>query len=109
MLHPKQHIADLAEICHRKGIRRIVISPGSRSAPLIRIFYTVFGENCISIADERSAAYFALGMALYEQNTVVLICTSGTAVLNYAPALAEAFYQHVPLLAITADQAKGMD
>lgn len=106
MLHPKQHIADLAEICHRKGIRRIVISPGSRSAPLIRIFYTVFGENCISIADERSAAYFALGMALYEQNTVVLICTSGTAVLNYAPALAEAFYQHVPLLAITADRPR---
>ncbi|HLO58504.1 MAG TPA: 2-succinyl-5-enolpyruvyl-6-hydroxy-3-cyclohexene-1-carboxylic-acid synthase [Bacteroidales bacterium] len=104
MLHPKQHITDLAEILKRRSIEHIVISPGSRSAPLIRAFSERFGDNCISLVDERSAAYFALGIALYTQKPVVLICTSGTAVLNYAPALAEAFYQKVPLIAITADR-----
>lgn len=104
MPHPRQHIADLAEICRRKGITRVVISPGSRSAPLIKAFYKTFGEACISIVDERSAAYFALGISLQMQKPVALICTSGTAVLNYAPALAEAFHQKVSLLAITADR-----
>jgi 2-succinyl-5-enolpyruvyl-6-hydroxy-3-cyclohexene-1-carboxylate synthase len=106
MPHIKQHIADLAEICRKKGITRVIISPGSRSAPLIKAFYEVFGESCISIVDERSAAYFALGTALYTQKPVALICTSGTAVLNYAPALAEAYYQQVPLLAVTADRPR---
>jgi 2-succinyl-5-enolpyruvyl-6-hydroxy-3-cyclohexene-1-carboxylate synthase len=106
MPHPKQHISDLAEICRLKGIRHIVISPGSRSAPLIQSFYRVFGEDCISIVDERSAAYFALGIAGYTRTPVVLICTSGTAVLNYGPALAEAYYQGVPLLAVTADRPR---
>jgi 2-succinyl-5-enolpyruvyl-6-hydroxy-3-cyclohexene-1-carboxylate synthase len=104
MPHHRQHIADLAEICRQKGITRVVISPGSRSAPLIKAFYATFGESCISIVDERSAAYFALGIALYTQKPVALICTSGTAVLNYAPALAESNYQKVPLLAFTADR-----
>lgn len=104
MLHPRQHITDLAEICRRKGVARVIISPGSRSAPLIKSFVETFRELCISIVDERSAAYFALGTALYLQKPVALICTSGTAVLNYAPALAEAYYQKVPLLAITADR-----
>lgn len=106
MPHPKQHISDLAEICRLKGIRQIVISPGSRSAPLIQSFYRVFGNDCISIVDERSAAYFALGIAEYTRTPVVLICTSGTAVLNYGPALAEAYYQGVPLLAVTADRPR---
>lgn len=104
MLHPKQHIADLPVILKHKGLEYAVISPGSRSAPLITSFYKVFGENCLSIADERSAAFYALGIALYTGKPVVIICTSGTAVLNYAPALAEAFHQQVPLLAITADR-----
>ena len=106
MPHPKQHISDLAEICRLKGIRHIVISPGSRSAPVIQSFYRVFGNDCISLVDERSAAYFALGIAEYTGTPVVLICTSGTAVLNYGPALAEAYYQGVPLLAITADRPR---
>src|SRR5512145_546520 len=105
MIHPRQHIADLPAILQQKGLEHVVISPGSRSAPLIAAFYRVFGENCLSIADERSAAYYALGIALYTGKPVVIICTSGTAVLNYAPALAEAYYQQVPLLAITADRS----
>ena len=106
MLHPRQHITDLAEICRRKGVARVIISPGSRSAPLIKSFVEIFGDLCISIVDERSAAYFALGTTLYLQKPVVLICTSGTAVLNYSPALAEAYYQRIPLLAITADRPR---
>jgi 2-succinyl-5-enolpyruvyl-6-hydroxy-3-cyclohexene-1-carboxylate synthase len=104
MLHPKQHITDLAEICYRKGIEHIVISPGSRNAPLIAAFVKRFGDQCISLVDERSAGYFSLGLARAGRKPVVMISTSGTAVLNYAPALAEAYYQHIPLLAITADR-----
>ncbi|NQU50948.1 MAG: 2-succinyl-5-enolpyruvyl-6-hydroxy-3-cyclohexene-1-carboxylic-acid synthase [Bacteroidetes bacterium] len=104
MTHSLQHITDLAEILYLQGVRDVVISPGSRNAPLIRAFYKRFGENCTSIIDERSAAYFALGQSLVSQKPTVLISTSGTAALNYAPAVAEAFFQGVPLLIITADR-----
>lgn len=104
MLHPLQHITDLSEICYRQGAEHIVISPGSRNAPLINSFYSRFGEGCISIVDERSAAYLALGIARNSKRAVVLICTSGTAVLNYSPAIAEAYYQRIPLIVITADR-----
>jgi len=104
MLQSFQHIADLSEICRLGGVKKVVISPGSRNAPLIDAFYSLFGESCYSIVDERSAGYFALGMARYSQTPVVLICTSGTAVLNYSPAVAEAYYSHIPLLVITADR-----
>jgi 2-succinyl-5-enolpyruvyl-6-hydroxy-3-cyclohexene-1-carboxylate synthase len=106
MVHAKQHIADLAEICRIKGVARVIISPGSRSAPVIQAFLKAFPNDCLSIVDERSAAYFALGQAIALRKPVALICTSGTAVLNYAPALAEAYYQKVPLVAITADRAR---
>ena len=99
-----QHISDLAEILFQHGVTDVVISPGSRNAPLIKAFYNRFGNSCKSVVDERSAAYFALGKSLATGKPTVLICTSGTAVLNYAPAIAEAFYQQVPLLVITADR-----
>jgi 2-succinyl-5-enolpyruvyl-6-hydroxy-3-cyclohexene-1-carboxylate synthase len=104
MIHHLQHIVDLVEICLLKGIVHIVISPGSRNTPLIRKFTANQEFKCHSIVDERSAAFYALGISLATGKPVALICTSGTAVLNYAPALAEAFYQHVPLIAITADR-----
>lgn len=104
MAHQLQHIPDIAEILFAHGVRDVVVSPGSRNAPLIRAFYNRFGEECTSLVDERSAAYFALGKSLATKKPTVLICTSGTAVLNYAPAIAEAFYQNVPLLVITADR-----
>jgi len=62
------------------------------------------GMECLSVPDERSAGFFALGMAQQIREPVVLICTSGTAALNYAPAVAEAYYQHIPLIVITADR-----
>ena len=100
----KQHITELAEIAYQKGVQHAVISPGSRNAPLINAFLRQGRIKCHSIVDERSAAFYALGMAQQTGKPVAVISTSGTAVLNYAPALAEAFYQQLPLIAITADR-----
>jgi 2-succinyl-5-enolpyruvyl-6-hydroxy-3-cyclohexene-1-carboxylate synthase len=100
----KQHIRHLAEICYQKGVTQFVISPGSRSAPLVIALARHQHIHTISIIDERSAAFFALGMAQQLQQPVALVCTSGSAVLNYAPALAEAYYQKIPLLVFTADR-----
>lgn len=96
--------AALAEICLRKGVQHVVISPGSRNAPLTIAFNRQEKITCISIPDERSAGFFALGMAQELNRPVALLCTSGSALLNYAPAAAEAFYQFVPLLFISADR-----
>lgn len=100
----KIHIQQLAEICALKGIKHAVISPGSRCAPLIIAFNRQKDISCHSIIDERSAAFVALGIAQQTQTTVALICTSGSAILNYAPALAEAYYQKIPLLVLSADR-----
>ncbi|HEX2616044.1 MAG TPA: 2-succinyl-5-enolpyruvyl-6-hydroxy-3-cyclohexene-1-carboxylic-acid synthase, partial [Flavobacteriales bacterium] len=96
--------AELARLCAAKGIRHAVVSPGSRSAPLVIAFNKHTDITCLQVIDERSAAFFALGLAQQLHAPVALICTSGSAVLNYGPAIAEAFYQRVPLLVITADR-----
>jgi len=92
--------------CQLHGVRHIVLSPGSRNAP----FAIAFDENpffkTFVIHDERSAAFFALGMATELNEPVAICCTSGTAALNYYPAIAEAFYRNIPLLVITADRPK---
>ncbi|MFH1119283.1 MAG: 2-succinyl-5-enolpyruvyl-6-hydroxy-3-cyclohexene-1-carboxylic-acid synthase [Bacteroidota bacterium] len=100
----KEQISLLASIMSAKGITEVVVSPGSRNAPAIILFARQKELNLISIADERSAGFFALGIAISKSRPVALLCTSGTAALNYAPAIAEAFYQKVPLLVITADR-----
>ncbi|MGR3809533.1 2-succinyl-5-enolpyruvyl-6-hydroxy-3-cyclohexene-1-carboxylic-acid synthase [Jiulongibacter sp. NS-SX5] len=94
----------LARLCKDRGIENVIISPGSRNALLTIAFTAQEGLRCYSVSDERSAAYMALGMALQTGKTSVIICTSGTAVLNYAPAVAEAYFQEVPLLVLTADR-----
>ena len=104
MISDKKHIQQLAALLLTKGITDIVISPGSRNAPMINTFAGRPEFNCRNIVDERSAAYFALGLALKRQNPVALVCSSGTATLNYAPAAAEAFYQNIPLIILTADR-----
>ncbi len=86
------------------GIQNIVISPGSRNAPLTISFVENPFFNCFSIVDERSAAFFALGMAQQQRKPVAVVCTSGSALLNYYPAIAEAFYSTIPLLVISADR-----
>jgi len=104
MISIKKHIHQLAALLLKKGITDIVISPGSRNAPMIHTFHGIAGFNCRNIVDERSAAYFALGLSLAKQKPVAIVCTSGTASLNYTPAVAEAFYQNVPLIVLTADR-----
>lgn len=86
------------------GIKNIVISPGSRNAPLTLGFTKNPYFNCHSVVDERSAAFFALGMAQQSGRPVALVCTSGSALLNYYPAVAEAFYSDIPLLVVSADR-----
>ena len=99
-----QPINDIAELCARHGVREVILSPGSRCAPLTLAFARHPQITTRTISDERSAAFIALGMAQSLQQPVVLVCTSGTAAYNYAPAVAEAFYQHIPLLVLTADR-----
>lgn len=90
--------------CKARGIENIVISPGSRNAPLTLGFTSDPYFKCYSIVDERSAAFFALGIAQQMRKPVVLLCTSGSALLNYYPAVAEAFYSDIPLVVISADR-----
>ncbi len=104
MISTKKHIQQLAAILRAKSIEDIVISPGSRSGPLVHTLATNKFFNCKNIVDERSAAYFALGLAQTRQKLVALVCSSGTSTLNYAPAVAEAFYQNIPLVVLTADR-----
>lgn len=99
-----QPIVNIAEICARKGVRDFVLSPGSRCAPLTIALARHPELTARSVSDERVAGFVALGMAQYSRNTVGLLCTSGTAVLNYGPAVAEAYYQQIPLLVLTADR-----
>ncbi|MDD2986571.1 2-succinyl-5-enolpyruvyl-6-hydroxy-3-cyclohexene-1-carboxylic-acid synthase [Flavobacterium sp.] len=105
MIYPKIPLAQsIIEICHAKGIQHIVISPGSRNAPLTIGFTQNPHFKCYSIADERCAAFFALGIAQQTNKPVVVVCTSGSAVLNFYPAVAEAFYSQIPLVIISADR-----
>ena len=108
MIHFRQGIKNIPEICAQHGVRKVIIAPGSRNAPLIFAFTAHPELECLSITDERSAAYFALGMAQHSREAVALVCTSGTAVLNFAPAIAEAYYQNLPLLVFTADRPSEM-
>lgn len=94
----------LVQQCKAYGIKNIVISPGSRNAPLTLSFTEDSFFACYSIVDERSAAFFALGMAQQIKQPVVALCTSGSALLNYYPAVAEAFYSDIPLVIVSADR-----
>lgn len=105
MLYPKIPLAQsIIEICNAKGVHDIIISPGSRNAPLTIGFSNHPDFNCYSIADERCAGFFALGIAQQKQKPVAVVCTSGSALLNYYPALAEAFYSQIPFIVISADR-----
>ena len=90
--------------CKAKGIQHIVLSPGSRNAPLTIGFASDPFFSAYSIVDERCAAFFALGLAQQLRAPVVVVCTSGSALLNYYPAVSEAYYSHIPLVVISADR-----
>lgn len=94
----------LVETLVRSGVARAIISPGSRSTPLAFAFASHAAVDAIPVLDERSAAFFALGMAKASLRPTVLVCTSGTAAANYFPAIVEAYESGVPLLVLTADR-----
>ena len=98
----------LVETLHRLGLREVVVSPGSRSTPLTMAFARHPGIEAIPVLDERSAAFFALGLARQHHRPVALLCTSGTAGANYFPTVIEAQESGVPLLVITADRPPEM-
>lgn len=100
----KRSLQVLANLFQQYGILDVVISPGSRNAPLAIHFSELDDFNCYSIVDERSAAFVGMGMAMSEKKPVAITCTSGSAAANYYPAVTEAFYQNVPLLILTADR-----
>ncbi len=104
MISTNRHAQQLASLLRAHHITDIVISPGSRSGALVHTFSGCDDFHCRSVVDERSAAYFALGLAQAVGRPVVLLCSSGTATLNYAPAIAEAYHQGIPLIVLTADR-----
>ena len=99
-----QHIYDLVGLCAEYDVEKAVVSPGSRCAPLLIGFGKHPDIETISVTDERSAGFIGLGLAQQSEKPVVLVCTSGTATQNFAPAVTEAFYQQVPLIVLTADR-----
>lgn len=107
MIYPKIPLAQtVIQLCKAKNIKHIVISPGSRNAPLTIGFTNDSFFKCYSIVDERCAAFFALGIAQQLNEPTVVVCTSGSALLNYYPAVAEAFYSDIPLVVLSADRPK---
>lgn len=94
----------ITDLCFKKNIKNIVISPGSRNAPLTLGFNLNPYFKTYSVVDERAAAFFALGIAQQVKFPVVLVCTSGSALLNYYPAISEAYYSNIPLVILSADR-----
>ncbi len=105
MIYPEIKLAQsIIQICKQKNIQHIIISPGSRNAPLTIGFASDPFFTCYSIADERCAGFFGLGIAKEIQYPTALVCTSGSALLNYYPSISEAFYSQIPLVVISADR-----
>ncbi|RLK00049.1 2-succinyl-5-enolpyruvyl-6-hydroxy-3-cyclohexene-1-carboxylic-acid synthase [Tenacibaculum discolor] len=106
-MYPKKELAQLVvSACNQFNIDTVVISPGSRNAPLTVGFSNHPGIEALSVVDERCAAFFAMGIAQQKQQPVAIVCSSGSALLNYYPAIAEAFYSNIPLVVISADRPK---
>ncbi len=99
-----KHVASFVEICVANGIKTVVISPGSRNAPLVTAFESHPSVKTYLIHDERVAAFVALGIAENLDEPVIITCTSGSAPLNYSGAISEAYYRQIPLFVVTADR-----
>lgn len=97
-------IGMLSRLLDSYGVKRVVASPGSRCFPLLTAFVRNKNLKVTTVVDERSAGFIALGIAATSQLPVAILCTSGSALLNYGPALSEAYYRNIPIIAITADR-----
>ncbi|MFC2264358.1 MAG: 2-succinyl-5-enolpyruvyl-6-hydroxy-3-cyclohexene-1-carboxylic-acid synthase [Prevotella conceptionensis] len=104
MYSNKENINILTSLLVAHGVRRAVVCPGSRNAPIVHNLVKSGAISCYPVTDERSAGFYALGMALLDGDAVAVCVTSGSALLNLLPAVAEAYYQHIPLIVISADR-----
>ena len=104
MYSNKENVNILTSLLVAHGIRHAVVCPGSRNSPIVHNLNECPDIHCYPVTDERSAGFYALGMSQSLAEPVVVCVTSGTALLNLAPAVAEACYQHVPLIVISADR-----
>lgn len=104
MYSGKENVNILTSLLVAHGVRHAVCCPGSRNAPIVHNLNACPEISCYAVTDERSAGFYALGMAQALKRPVVVCVTSGTALLNLAPAVAEAYYQHIPLVVISADR-----
>lgn len=104
MYSDKKNILQLAALLIEHGVHNLVLCPGSRNTPIIQTLANHPSFTCYSVTDERSAGYFALGLSLNGGKPAAICCTSGTALLNIHPAVAEAYYQQIPLVVISADR-----
>lgn len=104
MYTDKKNILQLVALLKAHRIQKIVLCPGSRNIPIVQTLANIPEFTCYPVTDERSAGFFALGLALNGGSPAAVCCTSGTALLNLHPAVAEAFYQQVPLVVISADR-----
>ncbi|MGM9643525.1 MAG: 2-succinyl-5-enolpyruvyl-6-hydroxy-3-cyclohexene-1-carboxylate synthase [Eubacteriales bacterium] len=95
----------LVAFLKRHGIKKIVLSSGSRNIPFISAVEVDEDFECFSVVDERNAAFFGMGLAQESKELVAIACTSGTAVSNYVSGVSEAFYSNVPLVVITFDRS----
>lgn len=103
MYSDKQNSNILTAVLRARGIDTAVVCPGSRNAPIVHDFCCA-QFRCVPVTDERSAGFYALGLSLALDRPVAVCVTSGSALLNLAPAVAEAFYRHIPLLIVSADR-----
>ena len=104
MYSNKENVNILTALLVAHGIRHAVVCPGSRNSPIVHNLNKCPDIQCYPVTDERSAGFYALGMTQALNEPVVVCVTSGTAVLNLAPAVAEAYYQHRPLVVVSADR-----
>ena len=104
MFSNKENINILTSLLLEYGVSDAVVCPGSRNAPIVHNLSECQQIRCYPVTDERSAGFYALGIAQATQRPTVVCVTSGTALLNLAPAVAEAYYQHVPLVVVSADR-----
>ncbi len=104
MFTDKKNILQLVVLLRAHGVKKIVLCPGSRNIPIVQTLANIPDFTCYQVTDERSAGFFALGLALHGGSPAAVCCTSGTALVNIHPAVAEAFYQQIPLVVISADR-----
>ena len=98
MYSDKKNILQLVALLIEHNIKKIVLCPGSRNSPIVHTIANHPFFSCYPVTDERSAAFFAIGLALHGGSPAAVCCTSGSALLNIHPAVSEAFYQQVPLV-----------